>query len=147
MRPSNVTVLARLKSGPIFVWVGGSLLLSLLVIFKEKSTHRGLYFNVFGDYTVLIVLLCFAVGTASFVQMYRWRHAYLSHDSNTLYRGWRDKWSITGLSDAYIATNWLGIRSLRAQIGSRDVELFKAYFVIEDVEAVLEKLQALRKSS
>ena len=121
------------------------LFLVVLMIVKDKPAHPGLYSNVFGDYVILVVLLGFAVGTASFVQMYRWRHAYLSHDSNTLYRGWRDKWPIADVTHFHITANSAGIRSLRARIGGSDIELFKAYFVIEDVEVVLAKLQALQK--
>ncbi|MGL5839673.1 MAG: hypothetical protein ACRCY3_14355 [Sphingorhabdus sp.] len=142
-RLTNVSVLARLKTGPILVWIVGILFLIALVILKAGNPQGSLFYYVFGDFVVPIMLLCFAGGLASFVQMYRWRNAYLRHDSDTVYRGWWDSWPITTIMHVYIATNLLGIRSLRARIGAKDIELFKAYSAVEDVEEVLDRLKSL----
>jgi hypothetical protein len=141
---SNIKVIATLKALPVLIFIATLIVLPALMIWDGNS-ERSLYYSVFGNALFPLIVVCAAIGSVSFIQMYRWRDAYLRHDAITLFRGWWDTWPITDLSNFYIATNWLGIRSLRAHIGNRDIELFKAYFVIEDVEVVLAKLQALQK--
>jgi hypothetical protein len=143
-RSPDFTVLGRLKATPILIWIAAILILAIAAILKGKF-ESSLYYHIFGDLLVPIFLVCVAVGLASFMQMFRWRDAYLRHDSNTLYRGGRNRWPISNVDEVYIATNWLGIRSLRARIGARDIELFKAYFAVEDADEVLDKLKLLAR--
>jgi hypothetical protein len=144
-RMSGITVLATLKNAPVLIWIAAALFLLAAPVIWEGNPEGSLFYNVFGDAVVPMIMASAVIATASFIQMYRWRDAYLRHDAVKLYRGWWDSWPITAITHVYITTNWLGIRSLRARIGARDIELFKAYFAVEDVEEVLDKLKLLAR--
>jgi hypothetical protein len=74
-----------------------------------------------------------------FVRMWRERCHYLHHDGVTLFKGSDGSWPLASIRDAMLTRNWLGIRSLRIDVGQgvgATPELAKTYMLLERPEAV-----------
>jgi hypothetical protein len=140
MGEANIIVLARLRGGPIlaFVALGLALLgLSLWEIFADDDFAGTRVGRSFGPLAGPVAIAAACAIVYLFMRMWRERGQYLHHDGVTLFKGSDGSWPLASIRDVVVTSNWLGLRSLRIDVGRGNrPELAKAYMLVETPEAV-----------
>lgn len=138
---SNIIILGRLRVGVIAVFV--ALGAAMLGFFLREELWGGgfadtLFHHLLGPMTGPAAISCAIIVLYLFARMWRERDDYLYHDGVTLFRGPNRSWPLASIRDVMFTRNFLGIRSLRIDVGNgaKPPELTKAYMLVERPETV-----------
>jgi hypothetical protein len=142
MADPNIIILGHLRGGAISVFLALGLAMLGFFLWEElwgDAFADTLYYHLLGRMTGPVAIGIAIVAVYLFVRMWRERCHYLHHDGVTLFKGSDGSWPLASIRDAMVTRNWLGIRSLRIDVGQgvgATPELAKTYMLREPPEAV-----------